>query len=67
MAESGDGDDAESHISSFSGGGNCVRVTRLPTGEYLVSHSQEDRPGVTFSREQWEAFVAGVKAEEFDF
>jgi Domain of unknown function (DUF397) len=55
------------HVSSFSGGGNCVAVARLSSGDYLVRHSRDGLPPMRFSRDEWVAFVAGVKAAEFDF
>jgi Domain of unknown function (DUF397) len=67
VPERGEEDDTRSHVSSFSGGGNCVEVTRLPDGKYVVSHSKMDAPGIVFSGDQWRAFIDGVKAREFDF
>jgi hypothetical protein len=55
--------------SSFSGdnGGNCVEVA--PTGDdtIAVRHSKDpDGPVITYTRSEFRAFVAGVKADEFD-
>ena len=51
---------------SFSNG-NCVEVGRLPDGQVAVRNSRF--PGVElppFTREEWLAFTAGVRAGEFD-
>ena len=54
--------------SSYSGsGGNCVEVSRGANGRVLVRHS-EDRSGpqLSFTESEWEAFLRGVKDDEFD-
>ncbi|GAA2694493.1 MULTISPECIES: DUF397 domain-containing protein [Actinoplanes] len=45
--------------------GSCVEVARV--GElFLIRDSKNvDAAHLTFTREEWEAFVAGVKADEF--
>jgi len=55
--------------SSFSNGGdNCVEVARTTDGRVLVRHSQHtDRPAQVFTCDEWRAFVAGIRAGEFDF
>ena len=46
--------------------GNCVEVAKLDN-RVLVRHSQQPLgPFLSFSGEEWEAFLAGVKAHEFD-
>lgn len=57
------------HKSSFSNGngGNCVEVATLPDGGYAVRNSRD--PGgamLTFTVDEWMAYVAGVKGGEFD-
>lgn len=55
--------------SSFSNGqgGDCVETRRLPDGSRAVRHSKDpDGPALIFSTSEWDAFVAGVKAGEFD-
>ncbi len=59
--------DTEFHISSFSGGGACVAVAQLASGDYVVRHSRDTDHSMVFSREEWKAFISGVKNEEFDF
>jgi hypothetical protein len=55
-------------VSSFSGGGSCVAVHRFSDGGAAVRHSSD--PGqqavLTFTPNEWQAFVRGVKAGEFD-
>jgi predicted secreted Zn-dependent protease len=55
--------------SSFSGGGTsgeCVEVAAAPDG--LLRLREGDRPAavVTTVRAQWDVFVKGIKAGEFD-
>lgn len=52
--------------SSFSGTGNCVEVG-VADDTYRVRDSKNpDGPVLTFTRAEWEAFLAGAKAGEFD-
>ncbi|MET8335341.1 DUF397 domain-containing protein [Streptosporangium canum] len=55
-------------ISTFSGANdNCVAVAALPGGGRAVRNSKHpDGPVVTFTASEWDAFVKGVKADEFD-
>lgn len=70
MSESRSAADVRYRISSFSGGsgGNCVAVGRLADGSVAVRHSKgsQDVEPVIFNRAEWDAFVKGVKAGEFD-
>jgi hypothetical protein len=52
--------------SSFCANGACVQVQTHPSGVRVVRGS--DQPGrvVLFDADEWAAFVAGVKAGEFD-
>ena len=52
-------------ISSFCSFGSCVEVGRSPDGG--VRMRDATKQALTFSDEEWVAFVAGVKAGEFDF
>ena|SRR5690348_8782112 len=46
--------------------GSCVEVGSV-TAEVLIRNSREPGgPVLNFTHEEWEAFVAGVKAGEFD-
>ena len=53
--------------SSYSGndGGGCVEVARLPAVVAVRDSKDPDGSRLTFSSEEWRAFVAGVKAGEF--
>jgi hypothetical protein len=53
--------------SSFSGGGGCVEVRRLPDGRIAVRDSKQ--PSLTpnnFTPAAWKAFLTGIRAGEFD-
>jgi hypothetical protein len=57
--------------SSFSGengnGGNCVEVAFLPQGGVAVRDTKDrSRAPHRFTAAEWDAFVAGVRAGEFD-
>lgn len=54
--------------SSFSGSGNaCVEVADLGSGR-AVRDSKDLSGGtpLTFTADEWSAFIAGVRAGEFD-
>ena len=51
-----------------NGATNCVEVAQLPDGSVGVRHSRRpDGAVIVYSRTEWAAFLAGVKAEEFEF
>ncbi|MBB2909346.1 hypothetical protein FHS43_000592 [Streptosporangium becharense] len=54
--------------SSFSGpNDNCVEVAELPDGGRAVRNSKRPHEApVTYTKNEWDAFVLGVKAGEFD-
>lgn len=53
--------------SSFCALGECVAVSALPDGNVAVRDAKaEDGPELSFTVEEWDAFVAGVKGGEFD-
>jgi hypothetical protein len=56
------------HISSFSGGGNCVEVGRTADGGVVVRDSKDPNRAVAliFDHDEWAAFVLGVKNREFE-
>lgn len=57
----------EYKISSFCRIGDCVEVGQLPGGSVAVRDSKNpDDRSLVFSHAEWEAFVQGVKAGEFD-
>jgi hypothetical protein len=55
-------------VSSFCNFGECVEVGRLPGGSVTVRDTKdpERQVSLTFTRDEWDAFVKGVKAGEFD-
>lgn len=55
--------------STFSSGsgGNCVEVAELPDGGRAVRHSKHPNgPVIAYTAAEWDAFLEGVKAGEFD-
>lgn len=53
--------------SSFSGGANCVEARLLPDGRIAVRDSkQPSLPPNDYSPAAWAAFLAGIRAGEFD-
>lgn len=60
------------HISTFSenGGMQCVEAGPLADGSERVAVRHSRRPDaevIVYTRGEWEAFVKGVRAGEFDF
>jgi hypothetical protein len=58
----------EFKASSFCTYGNCVEVGTAPDGTVILRDRKDpDRvASLAFTREEWIAFVRGVKAGEFD-
>lgn len=56
----------KSSFSNGNGGNNCVEVavTGIPT--VFVRSTRDPRIMLTFTENEWKAFLAGVKAGEFD-
>jgi len=54
--------------SSFCNFGDCVEVGHLPDGSFAVRDTKDPqrRTELTFTRDEWDAFVKGVKNGEFD-
>jgi Domain of unknown function (DUF397) len=54
--------------SSFSAAGACVEVAVLPDRAGVAVRDSKDRsrPPHRYTNDEWKAFVAGVKAGEFD-
>ena len=53
--------------SSFSGAGGCVEVRLLPDGQIALRDSKDvSLPPHHFTPTEWTAFLAGVRAGEFD-
>lgn len=43
-----------------------VQVFHLPDGSIAVTDGRQDGPVLTYTRQEWEAFIAGVRGGEFD-
>jgi predicted secreted Zn-dependent protease len=58
----------EWRTSSYSNNGTCVEVADLPDGGRLVRDTKlgEASPVLRYTAAEWGAFIAGVKAGEFD-
>jgi Domain of unknown function (DUF397) len=53
--------------SSYSGNGGCVEVRQLADGTIGLRDSKDvTKPPHQFTAAEWKAFVAGVRAGEFD-
>lgn len=54
--------------STFSNpSGNCVEAAQLPAGEVAVRNSRfPDGPALVFTRAEWDAFLLGARAGDFD-
>jgi hypothetical protein len=57
---------AEYRISSFCSGGDCVEVGMLQEGVVAVRDTKDRSRELTFSSQEWVAFVAGIKRGAFD-
>jgi hypothetical protein len=54
------------HKSSYCGNSTCVEVARIDTDTYLIRDSKEpESPALSFTRDEWVAFLAGVRAGQF--
>lgn len=58
--------DLDWHKSSYSGQGNCLEVARLADGVAVRDSKHPDAGMLTFTPAEWQAFVAGCRAGEFD-
>jgi hypothetical protein len=53
--------------SSRSGGqGNCVEIAETPAAVGVRDSKDRSGPILVFTRPEWQAFVDGVKAGDFD-
>jgi len=60
-----DGRPGSGKISSFCEDGGCVKVSKDPLTD-LITVSDEDGSEASFFFHEWDAFIKGVKAGEFD-
>ena len=47
--------------------GTCVEVARIGDAFAMRDSKDPDAGILTFSRPEWEAFVAGIRAGDFEF
>lgn len=52
--------------SSFSGNCGCIEVQRQFDGSVLIRNSNRPEEWIQDTAQAWDAFVAGVRAGEFD-
>jgi hypothetical protein len=53
--------------SSYCANSCCLEVALVPgMGKVYVRNSQNPGTRIAFSEEEWRAFLAGVKSNEFD-
>lgn len=52
--------------SRCAGNGSCVEVARLPNGEVAIRDGKKAAasPVLLFTRTEWDAFTAGIRAGE---
>lgn len=56
----------KSSFSSLIPSAKCVGVS-ISSGDVLVTNlNQKDSPVIRFTKDEWEAFIMGVKNGEFD-
>lgn len=58
----------EYRTSNFCSMADCVEVGQAPDGTVVIRDSKDPHrtSALEFTREEWRAFVAGVRAGEFD-
>lgn len=57
------------HRSTFCHTGGCVEVAAHPEGDILIRDAKNSDPGAPvlhFTKIEWDAFLLGVHAGEFD-
>ena len=52
--------------STFSGAQGCVEITDVLDAVWVRDSKQDHGPVLAFTRREWTAFLAGVRAGEFD-
>jgi hypothetical protein len=52
--------------STFSNSNGCVEVAFLDSRIAVRDSKRTDSPVLLFTAVEWEAFIAGVRAKEFD-
>lgn len=52
--------------SSYSGSNSCVEVAFLDAGVAVRDSKNQNGPALVFAPAEWDAFLAGVRNQEFD-
>jgi hypothetical protein len=52
--------------STASGGGNCVQVAFTEDSALVRDSQNPSGPELSFSKSEWDAFLVGARAGEFD-
>jgi hypothetical protein len=52
--------------ATASGSGNCVEITDAAERVWVRDSKDREGPVLEFTRNEWTAFLAGVRAGEFD-
>lgn len=54
--------------SRFCDGGGCVEMRWMGPNEVALRNSgNPDGPVLVFTKQEWDAFVAGIRAGDFEF
>lgn len=53
--------------STSCGGGSCIEVMQTIDGAILFRDSNDRDTVLVFNEQEWDAFIAGVKENEFTF
>ena len=66
LSDSPDGGNLSWRAARYCDGGACVQVA--PAGEMIVLGDSKNPSGpiLSYTRAEWETFVAGIKRGEFD-
>ncbi len=59
-------DDGQYHVSTSCSGGTCIGVALTEDAVTVADHADPDGAVLRFGLDEWRAFLAGVKAGEFD-
>jgi hypothetical protein len=66
MMSTSNNDNNSWHVATKSGGGNCVQV-KSQDGLIVIGNSRfSDGPFLSYTHDEWAAFLDGAKKGEFD-
>ena len=58
---------AQEHLQRNNGGNGCVEFAELPDGGVAIRDTKDrSQPALRYTAQEWTAFLAGVRAGEFD-